>query len=65
MSSDLLAEAARIADTMLFPGAIETDRSGKLSPGALDAFADAGLYGMAAPAPLGPPTAVTLTRTSI
>lgn len=55
MSSDLLAEAARIAETMLFPGAVETDRSGKLSADALDAFADAGLYGMAAPAPLGPP----------
>jgi alkylation response protein AidB-like acyl-CoA dehydrogenase len=54
MGSDLLAEAARIADTILFPGAIETDRTGKLSPVALDAFADAGLYGMAAPAPVGP-----------
>jgi alkylation response protein AidB-like acyl-CoA dehydrogenase len=54
MSSDLLDEAARIADTILFPGATETDRSGKLAPDALDAFAAAGLYGMAAPAPLGP-----------
>jgi alkylation response protein AidB-like acyl-CoA dehydrogenase len=55
MSSDLLAAASRIAETVLFPGATETDRSGKLSPDALDALAEAGLYGMAAPAPLGAP----------
>jgi len=54
MSSDLVAEAARIADTILFPGAIQTDRSGQLSTDALDALAAAGLYGLSAPAPLGP-----------
>lgn len=52
MTSDPVAAARRIADEVLFPAALETDRAGEIPREVLDAIADAGLYGIA-----GPPSA--------
>jgi alkylation response protein AidB-like acyl-CoA dehydrogenase len=49
-------ETARtIADDVLFPAALDVDRSGTIPDSHWQALADAGLYGIAAPAELGGP----------
>lgn len=45
----MLTAASRLADELLFPQAIATDRSPLLARELLDALADAGLYAMAGP----------------
>ena len=42
--------AQRLADDLLFPRALETDRADSVPSELLDALADAGLYGLAGPA---------------
>ena len=46
---DVVREAQRIADEVLFPNAVATDRAGVLPRENLDALAAAGLYGLAGP----------------
>ena len=48
--TDWVAEAQRIADELLFPAALATDRADVLPRELLDALADAGLYGFGATA---------------
>lgn len=50
---DYLHAARRIADDLLFPDAVAVDRTGTLPVRHLEALADAGLYGVAAPVPDG------------
>lgn len=51
-----LVDAARtIADSVLFPAALDVDRTGTIPDSHWQALADAGLYGIAAPAALGGP----------
>jgi alkylation response protein AidB-like acyl-CoA dehydrogenase len=49
----MLARAMRIADDVLFPRALETDRGDLVPASNLDALADAGLFGLAGPADSG------------
>jgi alkylation response protein AidB-like acyl-CoA dehydrogenase len=49
---DVVQTAWRLADDVLFPTALETDRADVVPIEVLDALADAGLYGLAAPAAL-------------
>ena len=51
----LLARAKQIADSVLFPRALETDRSELVPASNLDALASAGLFGVAGPATYGGP----------
>jgi alkylation response protein AidB-like acyl-CoA dehydrogenase len=53
MKSDLVTEAERIADEVLFPAALATDRAETVPVELLDALADAGLYGLTGPASAG------------
>lgn len=48
-----VTEAQRLADTVLFPAAVETDAANVLPVGLLDAVASAGLYGLSGPAAAG------------
>jgi alkylation response protein AidB-like acyl-CoA dehydrogenase len=48
--TDWVAEAQRLADELLFPAALATDRADVLPRELLDALADAGLYGFGATA---------------
>ncbi|MGH3171762.1 MAG: acyl-CoA dehydrogenase family protein, partial [Trebonia sp.] len=50
---DIVATARRIADDVLFPAALATDTADTLPRELLDTLADAGLYGIAAPADAG------------
>jgi len=50
---DVVETAWRLADDVLFPAALETDRCDVVPVDVLDALAEAGLYGLAAPAALG------------
>jgi alkylation response protein AidB-like acyl-CoA dehydrogenase len=50
---DVVQTAWRLADDVLFPTALETDRADVVPIEVLDAIADAGLYGLAAPAAVG------------
>ena len=50
---DAVATAQRLADEVLFPAALETDGSEVVPREVLDALADAGLYGLGAPASVG------------
>ncbi|WP_300612178.1 acyl-CoA dehydrogenase family protein, partial [Trebonia sp.] len=50
---DIVRTAQRIADEVLFPAALATDASDVLPRELLDALADAGLYGVAAPEEAG------------
>ncbi len=50
---DVTAIARSIADGVLFPAAIETDRADVLPVELLDRLADAGLYGLGGPADAG------------
>ncbi|MEM8621284.1 MAG: acyl-CoA dehydrogenase family protein [Actinomycetota bacterium] len=49
----VIAEATRIADTVLFPGAEARDRSDTLPRDGLDSLAAAGLFGIAGPSSAG------------
>jgi alkylation response protein AidB-like acyl-CoA dehydrogenase len=51
----LVARAREIAETLLFPAALDVDRTGRIPHGHWDALADAGLYGIAVPAESGGP----------
>jgi len=51
--TDVIARAEEIADGLLFPAALATDRAELLPVGNLDALADAGLYGLFGPEDLG------------
>ena len=51
--TDVIARAEEIADGLLFPAALATDRAELLPVGNLDAIADAGLYGLFGPEDLG------------
>ena len=53
MSTDVVATAKRLADEVLFPAAVETDRAETVPVELLDALADAGLYGLSGPASAG------------
>jgi alkylation response protein AidB-like acyl-CoA dehydrogenase len=50
---DAVETAQRLADDVLFPAALETDRADVLPIGLLDAIAAAGLYGLASPVNVG------------
>ncbi len=50
---DIVRTAQRIADEVLFPAALSTDASDVVPRELLDALADAGLYGIAAPEDAG------------
>lgn len=52
-ADDVVAIAARIAEEILLPTAIETDRSELVPQKNLDVLADAGLYGLFGPTELG------------
>lgn len=51
--TDALQAAARIADELLFPHALEVDERAEIPAGHFDALAAAGLYGIAGPAGYG------------
>jgi len=51
--SELLERVADVADTVLWPAAQDVDRAPIIPRGHLDALADLGLFGQAAPAELG------------
>jgi alkylation response protein AidB-like acyl-CoA dehydrogenase len=50
---DIVQAAQRIADDVLFPAALDTDASDVVPRDRLDALAEAGFYGVAAPAEAG------------
>ncbi len=49
MSSELVTEAERIADEVLFPAALSTDRADVVPVELLDTLAERGLYGLTGP----------------
>ncbi len=53
VTTHLVDVAQEIADSVLFPAALETDRTATIPDTHWPALADAGLYGIAAPAELG------------
>ncbi len=55
MTTSLIDSAHRIADTVLFPAALEVDRTGSVPETHWNALADAGLYSIAAPVEFGGP----------
>ena len=55
MSANLVERAHEIADTVLFPAALEVDRTGRVPDSHWEALARAGLYGIAAPVEAGGP----------
>ncbi|GAY13627.1 acyl-CoA dehydrogenase family protein [Mycobacterium sp. shizuoka-1] len=55
MTSSLVERAHEIADTVLFPAALAVDRTGHVPDSHWETLADAGLYGIAAPAEAGGP----------
>jgi alkylation response protein AidB-like acyl-CoA dehydrogenase len=55
MSASLVDLAHDVADTVLFPTAVDVDRTGAIPPSHWQALAEAGLYGIAAPAAAGGP----------
>ena len=54
-ATQLVADAYRIADEVLFPAAGEVDRTGVIPQSHWDALASASLFGIAAPAEIGGP----------
>src|SRR3954454_18253143 len=52
--NDLLAEARRIADDVLFPAALDVDTSERIPPSHLDLLAAGGWYGLVGPPELSP-----------
>jgi alkylation response protein AidB-like acyl-CoA dehydrogenase len=57
--------ARRLADEVLFPAALEVDRSGEVPTSHLDALADAGLYGLVGPRQEGGVGADDATRLAV
>lgn len=55
MTANLVERAHEIADTVLFPAALAVDRTGHVPETHWETLADAGLYGIAAPAEAGGP----------
>ncbi|TGD85487.1 acyl-CoA dehydrogenase [Mycolicibacterium sp. CH28] len=55
MTTELVERAREIADTVLFPAALEVDRSGQVPDTHWETLTQAGLYGIAAPADFGGP----------
>ena len=55
MTSNLVERAHEIADTVLFPAALAVDRTGHVPDSHWETLAEAGLYGIAAPADAGGP----------
>ncbi|WP_167098345.1 acyl-CoA dehydrogenase family protein [Mycobacterium sp. DL592] len=55
MTSNLVERAREIADDVLFPAALEVDRTGRVPETHWETIAEAGLYGVAAPAEYGGP----------
>jgi alkylation response protein AidB-like acyl-CoA dehydrogenase len=55
VTSNLVERAHEIADTVLFPAALAVDRTGHVPDSHWETLADAGLYGIAAPAEAGGP----------
>jgi alkylation response protein AidB-like acyl-CoA dehydrogenase len=55
VTTHLVDVAQEIADSVLFPAALETDRTATIPDTHWQVLADAGLYGIAAPAELGGP----------
>ena len=53
MAESTVAAARRIAEELLFPRANETDMAPRIPQDILDALAEAGLFGITAPPPLG------------
>lgn len=53
--TSLRSAAYRVADEVLFPAAAEIGRTGEIPASHWQALADAGLYGIAAPEPVGGP----------
>ena len=53
MDTELVDRAQRLADDVLFPRALATDRADRLAAEVLDALADGGFYGLLAPRELG------------
>ena len=51
--ADLVHRAGVIAEGLLFPAALRTDRADRVPAGHLEALAEAGLYGIAGPAAAG------------
>ena len=51
--TDPVAVARELADDVLFPAALEVDRSGTVPVAQLDRLADTGLYGLFSPAEIG------------
>jgi len=51
--NEIAANAARLADELLFPRALETDRADAVPLDLLDALAEAGLYGLSGPPAAG------------
>ncbi|MCX2933050.1 acyl-CoA/acyl-ACP dehydrogenase [Mycobacterium sp. CVI_P3] len=55
MTTNLVERARTIADTVLFPAALAVDRTGHVPDSHWETLAEAGLYGIAAPAEAGGP----------
>lgn len=55
VSANLIERAHEIADTVLFPAALDVDRTGRVPDSHWEALAQAGLYGIAAPVEAGGP----------
>ena len=55
MTANLVERAHEIADTVLFPAALAVDRTGHVPDTHWETLAEAGLYGIAAPADAGGP----------
>ncbi|AQT78873.1 acyl-CoA dehydrogenase [Mycolicibacterium litorale] len=55
MTANLVERAHEIADSVLFPAALEVDRTGRVPETHWQTMATAGLYGIAAPAEAGGP----------
>ena len=53
MTAEVLTEARRIADEVLFPAAMATDAADQVPVSHFDALAAAGLYGILGPAAAG------------
>lgn len=65
MSADPVTRAEDIAEQVLFPAALDTDRSDLLPSANLDAIAEAGLYGLFGPEHLGGVAADLVTGSAV
>ena len=60
--SDVLERVRVVADEVLFPAALEVDRSGIIPESHWDRLAAEGMYGLAAPPDLGGPSCSLTSR---